>query len=285
MRTSSRIGTGRISATSYGGNGSRAGCATPLMVQRAPACAARQRVGSVGVVDEPPARLAHAKLAVPLLVVPLARWHLNEAPVAHPIQHRRDDPFAPLPDALVTRLRARRELRLALGDTFRQPVSHVLRIHRNSRCRVFRTANVPSQRLQVLDLQQQLQLGVQHQTPFSSSSARNCFGSVSAIRRCGTSDSLLNWAILPSTGRYWLDTSSGGATMRKKKLTGFSSIARKSTPSFFRPKATRSLLTTRERQWGMAMPRPIPVDPRFSRRLSILLSMPSDLSSSLRSAI
>ena len=40
------------------------------------------------------------------------------------------------------------------------------------------------------------------ETPFSSSSARNCFGSVSSSRRAGTSGSLLNCAILPSTGRY-----------------------------------------------------------------------------------
>jgi hypothetical protein len=58
--------------------------------------------------------------------------------------------------------------------------------------------------------------------------------------------------------------------MRKKKFTGFSSIARKSIPDDFRPKATRSLLTTSERQWGIAIARPIPVEPRFSRRFNIL---------------
>ena len=45
----------------------------------------------------------------------------------------------------------------------------------------------------------------------------NCCGVVRDMRRSGTSGSLLNWAILPRTGRYWLETSSGGATMRKKK--------------------------------------------------------------------
>ena len=57
--------------------------------------------------------------------------------------------------------------------------------------------------------------------------SRGCF---SFSKRSGTSDSLENCAIFPSTGRYWFDTSSGGATMRKKKKTGFSSIALKSTP-------------------------------------------------------
>ena len=68
--------------------------------------------------------------------------------------------------------------------------------------------------------------------------------------RSGTSGSFENCAILPSTGRYWFETSSGGATMRKKNFTGFSSIALKSTPSLFLPNATRSLLTTSDRQCG-----------------------------------
>ena len=71
-------------------------------------------------------------------------------------------------------------------------------------------------------------------------------------------------------GALVFSTSNGGATIRKKKLTGFSSIALKSIPLVFRPKATRSLFTTSERQCGMAMPRPMPVEPRFSRRFSIL---------------
>ena len=62
----------------------------------------------------------------------------------------------------------------------------------------------------------------------------NCAGSVSPSNRSGTSDSFENCAILPSTGKYWFDTSSGGATMRKQNCTGLSSIALKSTPLAFR---------------------------------------------------
>src|ERR1019366_6865576 len=122
-------------------------------------------------------------------------------------------------------------------------------------------------------------------TPFSSRSFMNSAGCEMLSRRSGTSVSFENCAILPSTGRYWLETSSGGATMRKKKNTGFSSIALKSTPSRFRPNATRSLLTTSERQWGIAMPPPMPVEPTFSRRLSILKSIASFFSSRPRSAM
>jgi len=50
----------------------------------------------------------------------------------------------------------------------------------------------------------------------SSSSLRNSFGVAIMASFAGTSGSLANWAILPSTGRYWLETSSGGATIRKK---------------------------------------------------------------------
>ena len=41
----------------------------------------------------------------------------------------------------------------------------------------------------------------------------------------GDVGSLANCAIFPSTGRYWLDTSSGGATIRKKSDTGRLSMA------------------------------------------------------------
>src|SRR5437660_521372 len=51
-------------------------------------------------------------------------------------------------------------------------------------------------------------------------------------------------------------------------------------PSSFRPNATRSLSTTRERQCGIAMFWPIPVEPRVSRRFNILNSIASSFSSS-----
>jgi len=63
-------------------------------------------------------------------------------------------------------------------------------------------------------------------------------------------------------------------------IQGFPGIALKSMPSSLRPNATRSRLTTRERQWGMAMDWPMPVDPRVSRRFSILNSIASAFSSS-----
>src|SRR5260370_14385948 len=59
-------------------------------------------------------------------------------------------------------------------------------------------------------------------------------------------------------------------------------MALKSMPWSLRPKATRSWLTARARQCGTAMFWPIPVDPSVSRRLSILTSVWSALSSSLR---
>ena len=54
--------------------------------------------------------------------------------------------------------------------------------------------------------------------------------------------SLLNCAILPNTGRYWFETSSGGATIRKKNFTGFSSMALKSTPGALPPERDAQLV-------------------------------------------
>src|SRR5690606_28096860 len=65
--------------------------------------------------------------------------------------------------------------------------------------------------------------------------------------------------------------------------TGWLSIALKSIRPIFLPNATRSLFTTSERQWGMAIPRPIPVEPRFSRRFSIFTRIASFFSSRPRS--
>jgi hypothetical protein len=64
-----------------------------------------------------------------------------------------------------------------------------------------------------------------HYTPFSSSSRKKSSGEVRAASRSEMSGSLANCAMRPSTGRYWLETSSGGATMRKKSCTGRPSIA------------------------------------------------------------
>src|SRR5439155_1621694 len=50
-------------------------------------------------------------------------------------------------------------------------------------------------------------------------------------------------------------------------------MALKSSPCGFRPNATRSRLTARARQCGMAMFWPIPVEPSVARRLSILTSV------------
>ena len=54
----------------------------------------------------------------------------------------------------------------------------------------------------------------------SSSSLRNSFGVAIMASFAGTSGSLANWAILPSTGRYWLETSSGGATIKTHHNVG-----------------------------------------------------------------
>ena len=53
----------------------------------------------------------------------------------------------------------------------------------------------------------------------SSRRLRKSSGLPISFSASGTSGSLANWAIFPRTGRYWLDTSSGGATMRKKLFT------------------------------------------------------------------
>src|SRR6185312_15881984 len=79
----------------------------------------RQRaLHSVRVVDEPPAALAIPELAVTLLVAPLARWHLDEAPVTHAVEHRCHHALVALENATIRRLRARRQLLLALRDAF-----------------------------------------------------------------------------------------------------------------------------------------------------------------------
>src|SRR5579872_468873 len=79
----------------------------------------RQRaLPSVRVVDEPPAALAIPELAVPLLVASLARRHVDEAPVTHAVEHRCDHALVALENATIRRLRARRQLLLALGDAF-----------------------------------------------------------------------------------------------------------------------------------------------------------------------
>jgi hypothetical protein len=78
---------------------------------------------------------------------------------------------------------------------------------------------LPPLRLQVLDLEQDLQLCVHGRSPLDRlllEQRQELLGVSSCVSRSGTSGSLANWAILPSTGRYWLLTSSGGATMRKK---------------------------------------------------------------------
>src|SRR5579884_3516358 len=118
---------------------------------------------------------------------------------------------------------------------------------------------------------------------FSSRRCRNSCGVRSLASFSGTSASFANCAILPSTGRYWFETSRGGATIRKKYCTGLPSIALKSMPSSLRPKATRNRFTASARQCGMAMLCPMPVEPRVSRRLSIFTSVCSAFSSSLRS--
>ena len=71
--------------------------------------------------------------------------------------------------------------------------------------------------------------------------------------------------------------------IRKKLCTGAPSIELKSSPDAFPSVGQPKRFTTRERQWGMAMPFPIPVDPRFSRRFSVLKSVSSDFASSASS--
>src|SRR6266568_3780127 len=51
-------------------------------------------------------------------------------------------------------------------------------------------------------------------------------------------------------------------------------MALKSIPAALRPNAHRRRVTTRERQWGIEMCCPMPVDPSVSRRFSILNNIP-----------
>ena len=69
------------------------------------------------------------------------------------------------------------------------------------------------------------------QTPLSASSWKNSSADVSLASCSGTPGSLASWAILPSVGRYWLDISLGGATIRKMWWTGRPSAASKARPA------------------------------------------------------
>ena len=63
--------------------------------------------------------------------------------------------------------------------------------------------------------EKKLELGMHAHIPFSSRRAMKSSALASSASWSGTCGSFPNWAILPNTGRYWFETSRGGATMRK----------------------------------------------------------------------
>jgi hypothetical protein len=78
---------------------------------------------------------------------------VNEAAVANTIEDRGNHAFVPAADAPERTLRARRELRLALGDTLAESLANLLHVHRYAGGSVLLGADVAPQRLKVLDLE------------------------------------------------------------------------------------------------------------------------------------
>src|SRR5690606_12516273 len=92
---------------------------------------------------------------------------------------------------------------------------------------------LPRLRREVLNLEKRDQMRIHR--AFSSRSCRNSSALWIDESRPGTSGSFANCAIFPSTGRYWFETSRGGATMRKKCSAGLPSKAWEAIPVGLRP--------------------------------------------------
>ena len=182
---------------------------------------------SVHHVQEPAAVVAVSHSLVPGRVGGHRRRDRDEASVAHPADHRDHRPSLLAAHPLVTAPDGRLELFLHLADLPVQLRHRPVHVHVEEPdldlARLLEFEQLAALRLKVLDLEQNLELRVHRlllsapaQTAASSSKCRNSSGERTASSRAGSSGSLANCASLPSSGRYWLFTSSGGATMRKK---------------------------------------------------------------------